>query len=338
MLNTSTPNTVTGSLAPGYSEPLSASAHIGLVNAWRAFRYDPASPTDLTNLYAFQNNQGPSTYTGAEGKGYNDSPFALVIPQGVGTGERIGRDVSVMSDSWYFRWTFPRLIPGDDAQVTMTPGNLNHQRFVPLACLGSLTPGNRDRVFADGLPHLSYNLSQRPIRVRMVCIFEPNCQTPGDFGFSTSELFESLYDIHSRFSVDQASGYKIVFDETRTCTLMDNLGRATNGYNEAADQDDKASAGPYEIHFKCRLPPYLRRYEARNSPDETNGYEVLVTGSEVLGGVAKGALTWYFFIEDIYCPTFVNVAAPGTPATGPRYQAPEIVNLEIDRKTKWIDP
>lgn len=336
MLNVSNPdNTV--AFSPGYTNPLSAS-HIGLMNAWRAFRYESATSTDDTNLYRFRNDATPTTATGAEGRGYNDSPFALVIPQGTKTGERIGRDVSVVSDQWYFRWTFPRIIPGDSAQALTTPGTLNHQRFCPLACKGSLTAGNRDRTFCDGLPHLSANLSQRPIRIRMVCIFEPNCSSPGEFGFTTEELFESQFDIRSRFSVDQASGYKIVFDDTRTCTLMDNLGHCDIGTFAASDQDDKASAGPYEVHFKCSIPPFLRRYEAANGPDELNGQEIVGDSEAITGGVAKGALSWYFFIEDVYCPLTISQASPGTISSMIRYATPEIINLEIDRKTKWIDP
>lgn len=335
ILNTSNPNAVNG-VSSSWSDPLSVS-HPGVLNAWRAFRYDSAFPTDLSNLFAFPNNQTTATATDADGRGYNDSPFALTVPQGVATGERIGRDISVVKDSWYFRFTFPRVIPGDDAQALLTPGTLAHQRFIPSASLGTLTGGNRDKVFAEGLPYHSYNMSQRPVRIRLVCIFERDCDSPGEFGFTCSELFESQYDIHSRFSRDQAQGYEIVFDQTRTCVLMDNLGGVDNTAIDASTQDDKSSAGPYECRFKVSVPPYLRRYEAVGGPDNTSGYEVITSGGVTEGGVAKGALTWYVFIEDVYCPTWMDRATPAINSY-PRYGTPDIINIEVDRKTFWIDP
>lgn len=336
MLNTSTPNQVNDTATAGWTDPITT-LH-GLTNRWVAFRYDPIDPLDLTNLYAFADNQATPTATDAEGRGYNDSPFALTIPQGVATGERIGRDVSVVRDSWFFRFTFPRMIPGNTSQVTLAPGTLNHQRFAPLCCVGTLTGGNRDEVFCAGLPVISWNLTQRPIRVRLVGIFEKNCDSPGEFGFTTSELFESQFDIHSRFSSDQAQGYKIVFDQTKVCTIMDNLALNSTAQVDPTAQDDKASAGPFDVSFKARIPPYLRRYEGVTSPDAGGGSEVQVSGGIIGGGVSKGALTWYMFVEDIYCPQHLNAAAPGGIASHVRYQTPEIINLEIDRKTQWIDP
>lgn len=337
MLNTSTPNTVLGPASKDYNNPLNSSFP-GIVNRWVGFRWDAtSSSTDFSNLYAFASNGTDASVTDAGSRGYNDSPFALTVPQGAAVGGRIGRDISVVKDSFYFRFTFPRLIPGNDAQVAVNPGTLDHQRWIPYASLGTLTAGNRDRKFGDGLPVLSYNLSQRPIRIRLVCVMQSRVDSPGLFGFRPKDLFESEYDIHSRFSGDAASGYKIVFDQTQTCTLMDNLGNGDDTLPAASLQDDKSSSGPYECRFKANIPPYLRRYEGKDTPENTDGKELAITSGVATGGITKGALTWYAFIEDVYCPVAL-ASATGTIASQIRYCTPEIINMEVNRKTFWIDP
>lgn len=313
----------------------------GGYNRWIRLGYDAAYPLAKANMYSTLDTVlGPSVLE----HGYNDSPFALKIRQGTGAGERIGRDVSVVQDDWFMRFSFPSMYAGQTQQEEETPvkayvpvsGNESaFCRIQPLWTKNSATAGTYSKKFADGDALSMANHGNRPISIRLVGIMQKVVDTPGDFGFTTGELFESQYDIHSRFSKDDAAGYRVVYDKTKTIVPM---------YYYAADQTTPINDFAYiesdkktVASFRCRLAPYLRRYEGVESPDETYGNEVVLNSLDVVsGGVSRGAISWYVFIEDKYCSTHTDGGAG--PAAQLRRQTNPYMTLEVNRKTLFIDP
>lgn len=342
VLSTSYPNAA----VPGtsYTQPANTTLGYleGVSNKWMSFGYTHG---DVTKQQIWQHPTTDSTVAGptkSTARGYNDSPFALIIPQGVGALQRIGRDVSVIRDDWFIRLSVPIAIPGYAVEQALAPRDpyastlVDHyvQRVIPDSSKGSLTAGNRDGEFDLGHNMNNVNLGQRPLRVRMVCIFQDQVDLAGVIGFHPSQLFASRYDINSRFSKTGATGYRILYDKTKTF-----VPQGANVSYDVADQAETNRFNTYKADVTFRLKAkYLRRYEGQTNPDEVDGKEVAHDASNVItGGVSRGALTWYFFIEDQYCAQHVAVATPST-SVHMRYETHAIYQFEVNRKTLWIDP
>lgn len=314
----------------------------GACNQWMCLGYQTSDTKKQMIFPRPTTDSALSGPTKSTGRGYNDSPFALIIPQGTGALERVGRDVSVIRDDWFIRFMVPMSIPGYATEQTLTraepyrPDFVDHyvQRVIPTASLGTLAPGNRDSEFDLGHNMINENLGQRPMRVRMVCIFQDQVDLAGVIGFHPSQLFASQYDIHSRFSKVGASGYKVIYDKTKTFVPQGAQVSMTT-----ADQNETNRQNSYKTDLVFRLnTKYLRRYEGQVDPDEIEGKEVAHDESNVIvGGVSRGALTWYFFIEDQYC---AQHASSGTPATSVlmRHETHTFYQFEVNRKTLWVDP
>lgn len=344
-------NSMAVSLGITGSNNLDAGGNIGGYNHWWRLGRDVSSSNAA--LYTVANSKDfhpPADGNYALGHGYNDSPFALKVEQGVGEGQRIGRDISVVSDDWYIKISFPPSYPGFGSQKLLTPA----RGYVPVDsnedAFNRIEPdfagsegfaGSYAHEFRVGYPvpnHL--NASERPIRVRLVCLFQDVLDSPGDIGFPCSELFESQYDIHSRFARDGATGYKILYDKTKTLYLNPALDYYDAPPTTIIDAVDQNQSRKGEVSFRMNAK-YLRRYEPNTASDtsttNSTGNEIVLTGLDVTGGVSRGALSWYIFVEDMYSSVSLNSDTPTFNSTNIHYTCP-YMSMEVNRKTLWIDP
>lgn len=308
----------------GSDTHLSSTAYPGGYGRWLCLGFTPDAPNSTSSVY--------SSPTGAGGTGYNSSPFALVVPQGVGTQERIGRDISVMQDEWFFRLSFPIALPGKTLEQSLTTSEV--KRMVPLWADSTFTSASQ---FGDGLPVANANVGQRPVRVRLVGIFQDVLDRPGEFGFMPSELFNSVNEINSRFNKHDARGYKIVYDKTKT--LYPQPGYAVDPNVTVTPSPARNSSQKFDVSFSASLPSYLRRYEAVDSPDNIAGLEIYydATSTTVTGGISMGAVTWYMYVEDNFASREKEWDDPATVNTGWIMRYPNFCKLEVNRKTLWTD-
>lgn len=292
---------------------------------WLCLGFNPDEPDNKAALY--------SSPTGAGGTGYNSSPFALVVPQGVGTQERVGRDISVMRDEWFFRLSFPLALPGVAIEGTQTTSEI--KRATPQWCDVDPILQNGAYNFGDGQASINVNVGQRPVRVRLVGIFQSVLDRPGEFGFTVSELFNSVNEINSRFNKHDARGYKIVYDKTKTFYPQPGYVTLAAGATPSASPA-RASAQKFDVSFSAAIPSYLRRYEAVNGPDNTTGSEVYYDAgtTTVTGGISMGAISWYMYVEDKFASM---QATDATVDTGYNHYTPNFCKLEVNRKTLWTD-
>lgn len=312
-----------------YTAP-TAATHKGMWNRWVALTHVPGFATNDACLYT-QVNNGGSSYD----KGYNDSPFALKVKQGVGFRQRIGRDIYVKSDDWFMRLSVPPLAFNTWDLEALNPDG--HDRVVnPLMTqFASGTPGQIANSFNQGFAFKNINLHPRVMRVRFVCIMQHVVDRPGSFGFTPNELFEAQHDIHSRFSKDDATGYRILYDRThRFCPPNANEGvSGTINTTFVTQRNDMPDSVVVRLRAK-----YLRRYEGDAGVDNANGTEIDVNGfNQVLGGVSRGALTWYMFLEDMYTNQSAGNDTAHTSSGAAHWATPPVVDLEINRKTMWTD-
>lgn len=299
------------------------SAYPGGYNRWLALGFRAASPTSNRFLYS----------SAASGSGYNNSAFALVVPQGVGAQERVGRDINVMRDEWFFRFSFPLALPQIDAESSLTSGAV--YRNVPY---WTNAAGSDAVAFLAGHRIHNSNVGQRPVRIRLVGLMQRVTDVPGDFGFGPGELFNNNNEITTRFNKNDARGYHIVYDKTKTFYPQPGYYSFTGGAEPAASPS-RNSHQKYDVSFSCKMRPYLRRYEGNNTPDNTTGDEIVLDGGgNLVGGISMGAISWYMYVEDKFASGWDTATSSGTTNAGFKLYNPMFMKMEVNRKTLWTDP
>lgn len=309
-----------GQLDGPYTDSSTAASYPGGYGRWLCLGITPNDLTSTRSLFSSPSGTG----------GYNTSAFALVIPQGVGTQERIGRDVSVMRDEFFFRLSFPLALPQVDAEQANTTSTVS--RLLPYWTDSAATAASN---FLAGHRFPNANVGQRPMRVRLVGIHQNVLDRPGEFGFLPSELFNSVNEITSRFNKHDARGYRIVYDKTKS--LYPQPGYLSNYGVAPQASPARQSAQKFDVSFSCSLPPYLRRYEAADAPDNVGGSEILLSGITPTAGVSIGATTWYLFVEDEFCSRENSGGASSTSGASFHEYHPQFLKLELNRKTLWTD-
>lgn len=299
----------------------SSATYPGGYNRWVHLGIDPNDLLGTRSLFS----------TTAGSAGYNQSAFALVIPQGVGVQERVGRDISVIRDDFFFRLSFPLALPQIDAEQAATSATVT--RLVPY--WSDVSAGRAADLLA-GLRVVNANIGQRPVRVRLVGIFQRVLDRPGEFGFEVHELFNSPNEITSRFNKHDARGYHIVYDKTKT--FYPQPGYTGTVSLPPSPSPARASAQKFDVSFSCSLKPYLRRYEGVNEPDNAGGAEVTLDVTNPVSGISMGAISWYMFVEDQFCSKETTSALASTSGAGWYDYTPNFMKLELNRKTLWTDP
>lgn len=309
-----------GNLDGPYTDSSTTSSYPGGYGRWLCLGITPNDLSGTRSLF--------SATSGSNG--YNQSAFALTVPQGVGTQERIGRDISVVRDEFFFRVSFPLALPQFDAEQANTTSTVT--RLLPYWTDSARTAATN---FVGGHRFPNANIGQRPTRVRLVGIHQGVLDRPGEFGFLPSELFNSVNEITSRFNKHDARGYRVVYDKTKTFYPQPGY---LSDYGVAPQASaGRASAQKFDVSFSCSLPPYLRRYEAVNSPDNTGGGELTLDGTNPISGVSIGATTWYMFVEDEFCSRENSGGTSATSGASFHEYHPQFLKLELNRKTLWTD-
>lgn len=306
------------------------STYKGMWNRWIALSFVPGFATSDACLYPQVNNLGS-----AATMGFNDSPFALKVPQGTGFKQRIGRDIYVKSDDWFMRVSIPPLVLNTYDQDVLNPDGYDRVVNPKMTLTTGGISGKLNYNFENGYAIKNFNLHPRVMRARFICIMQSVVDRPGEFGFTPNELFESQHDIHSRFSKDDATGYRILYDRThRFCPPNANEGvSGTINSSFVVQRNDM----PDNVVVRLRTK-YLRRYEGVSGADNTAGTEIDLDGSgQVLGGVSRGALTWYMFLEDAYTNQSASNATSATSSGYAKWATPSVIDIEINRKTMWTD-
>lgn len=282
---------------------LSSPSDSAETNRWTMMFKDPDEPNGSRTYNAFRGTTQPSF------DAYNQSIFALVIPQGTEADQRVGSTINVLKDSFRFKIFWNLYNPADSRNV-LSSAQKNH------------TP--------------------RQVKFRLVGVFQDRLLEPGDIGYTSSEMFEDLDAINSRFKRGDAQGYKVIYDKTKRLNLHDYNGTNTN----------RMGSGSEEIYFGCSHA-YQRVYSITDAlsdggtgtihggPEDgnTTGVEIatdVIPGTAggvnaVTGGTAKGQILWYLFVED-------NSVFHDTAADGYWYYPQWGYTMQVKRRTYWNDP
>lgn len=267
-------------------------------NQWTMLFKDP---DEAANAYTYNVFKGTAqSFYNA----YNDSIFALKIPQGTGADDRVGSTINVLRDSWRFKVYLNIYNPANSMNV------LSANQLYPMP---------------------------RTVKFRLVGVFQDRLLEPGDIGYTSTEMFEDVDSINSRFRRGDAQGYKVIYDRTKTLTL-------NNWYKENGNR----LPGPNELYFGCKHA-YQRVYSITEvgtgehgglEDGNTTGVEiatdVLTTSpataaTKCNGGTAKGQILWYLFIED-------NTVLHDPSIAGEWWYPQWGYNMEVRRRTYWNDP
>lgn len=270
---------------------------------WMSLFFNPDDPTDARTYHGYRATASTAIATAAAQGEYNAGIFALTIPQGTQANERVGAEVQVIKDKFQFQFWFP-LYKTASVEPTRVTDTTSRAGAVELIC--------------------------RPIKLRLVCLYQTALLEPGNIGYLTSELFDDATNRLSHFKRGDASGYKILYDKTRTLHPP--------AYNTSAGDPGFHLTANFAANFS-----YPRRYAM--STDDANGgglagsgntlgtevtYDDATGGTTLVGGTQKGQLLWYLFCDDKH--------AWSDPVTsGEFYFASKGLMMRVDRRTYWTD-
>lgn len=246
--------------------PTTSTSPEAQVNRWIALFQDPDEPTSSLLAHPYRAASTSVADTRAAISAYNASPLALTIPQGTQANQRLGAEVNIVSDKFKFTWYCHPVDPTDSRTLTNSTGVL-----------------------------------PRRIKIRMLGIYQPYLLEPGNIGYLPAELFEKTDDIRSHFKRGDATGYRVIYDKTKTLGLFCSQSTIAN----------RTHVGPYEVTFATKAA-YKKKW-ALASNDSTSGETNAAgntAGTEITldtdtltntlrGGVSKGQILWYYFIEDL---------------------------------------
>lgn len=236
---------------------------------------------------------------------YNDSIFALSIPQGTEADERVGATINVLKDSWRFKIFLNLYNPADSTEVL----SANQQLPMP-----------------------------RTVKFRLVGVFQNVLLEPGDIGYLPSEFFEDTGSINSRLKRGDAQGYEVIYDKTKTLALNNwakENGNRISGPNEIYFGCSKAYQRSWSI--VSGLAPAVHGGKEDGC---ITGVEIAtnrapgsgaVSVDTIYGGTAKGQILWYLFVED-------NTVYHDTLNDGYWYYPQWGYTMQVKRRTYWNDP
>ncbi len=229
--------------------------------------------SDLFNQWvcaAHTGGEGPYTAQAlfTDKEDYSASNFALRIPQGTGVADRIGRDVSILKDHYRLTFTIPTRIenPADSTRYLV-----------------------------------ANNVSNRPFRIRAVCVFKDNLDITGDYLEAINKLFEDPARLDSRYNPNEVRKYKRIYDRTFTINpLPHSLYAADNEFHPGPTRYNSAS---YEYTVDASIRNWLRRYDDTNvDGNERGNVQYPDPGYTLTPGVSMGIAVWYFYVEDVFTP------------------------------------
>lgn len=311
-------------------------------NRWLGLFYNPGHAANDDLLFA--NRSGTGFYQTKEEAhtsfvqspfhlgGYPDSTLVSFpvegIPQmlhnGPGQGHRIGSDVCAIKDHWSFKFTIPPEY---------------NPRIVDSTTFSGLNWAKHDttKVFP------SLRCSQRPVKLRLIGIMQHTLDRAGDIGFRPAELFKRTDRIDTHFQTDNARGYKVVYDKTKTFAMTPfNPYAATDGTintptdvaNGATISDTGVSMRQFEANFGWKGRYKLSYADTSPSglqcPMDFPGLDETVSPQV---GVTKNMITWYAFLEDRF--PYRKTEATGINTT--KYYPVCGLKCEVTRRFRYTD-
>lgn len=264
---------------------------------WQCMFYNPDAPDDNRQWWLFRAAGTTAAQKKVACDEYNGSIFSLTLPQGTQADERVGAEVQVLKDKWLFSFYCPNHDPQTEPPANATASTMH----------------------------------QRPIKIRLVCVYQDKLLEPGNIGFMAREMFDDTDHRLSHFKRGDAQGYKVLYDKTRTFTPKGAL-------------TDYSTSLPLQATFAANFS-YPRRYAqavtdlAAGGGGSTQGgnvlgtevtYDVATGGTTLTGGTLKGQLLWYVFVDDKHA---ARDTAVGSQSHYPEYG----YTMRVDRRTYWTD-
>lgn len=229
------------------------------MNRWIALFHNPDQPTYGLTHMPFRGS------TATQVNAYNDSIFALKIPQGVEADQRVGAEINVLKDKWKFEFYF-----------------------------NATNPANTTVAAAGCEP--------RFLKIRLMGIFQPVLMEPGNIGYTCEELFEETDRLESHFKRGDAQGFRKVYDKTLNLAVYD-ASSAIN-YKAVLGPTKAVFAGNFSYKRRYAITGTGDATIGDNQSGNKVGTEVTydaATGITTLeGGTAQGQILWYVFVEDMY--------------------------------------
>lgn len=198
---------------------------------------------------------------------YNDSIFALKLPQGTEADQRIGAEVNILKDKWKFEMYFNSVAPGDSRTGTNAT-----------------------------------TLSPRHLKIRLIGIFQPVLLEPGNIGYTSEELFEEVDRIDTHFKRGDAQGYRKVYDKTKTLGVFP--ANSTSGAHTISSPTKATFAANFAYKRRYAIKDAgddtIGDNQSGNKVGTEITYDTLTGNTTLHGGTATGQILWYVFIEDLY--------------------------------------
>lgn len=284
-------------------------------NRW--FSMTPASagnpPDHPGSFFSYYNSYYNYANSGAAFEAYNSSAFSLTIPQGTNAHSRIGNVVQVLKDKWYIRIR-PNLVATTYASPYYTS-------------------------------EVSRYLSERPFRVRALCIFQDSIDIPGRQWLTSHDVFEFPNKLESRLDPGGGKGFTVVYDKVHSFNGVRPTATATEAPSDNGVEVQNSS--PTYCQFGMTAH-YVRQYADRDEDADDRavtlaGVEadpVTPTGNATSfydhRGVSRGQLQWFFFFEDEYATVFTGSSTEGDVADRKFY--PSLgMEMFVLRKTSYAD-
>lgn len=262
------------------------------MNRWVMLFHDPDEPA---SQYTHLDFLGASAATVNK---YNNSIFALTLPQGTAANERLGAEVNVLKDKWKFEFYFNSTEPSPASSATATD---------PLTLL------------------------PRKLKIRLVGIFQPVLLEPGNIGYTSDELFEEVDRLETHFKRGDAQGFRKIYDKTKSIGVFDP--NSTDTTKTVMGPTKAVFAGNFSYKRRYAITNNGDLTTGANQSGNKVGTEITydtATGYTSLnGGTSHGQILWYVFIEDLY---------PKNHTTNTYWHYLQYgVGCRIDRRTYWQD-
>lgn len=268
-------------------------------NRWTALFMDPDEPNNARIYNVFRGT------TQAAFNEYNESIFALVIPQGTEADQRVGSTINVLRDSWRFKFFWNLYNPENSTETC----SISQRQHCP-----------------------------RQVKIRLVGVFQDRLLEPGDIGYTPTEMFEDIDSINSRFKRGDAQGYKVIYNKTKTLNLHNYYETNTNRMGSGREEVYFGCKHAYQRVYSITNSGTGEHGGTQDG--NTTGVEIATdvlttspgtTVGSVTGGTAKGQILWYIFVED-------NTVYPYGLTQDYWFYPQWGYRMQVKRRTYWNDP
>ena len=250
--------------------------------------YVPQNRTEMGRFYMMYKTRDPEYFEDnvtdqitLGDTAFNNTPWALKIPQGTGQGERIGSAVKVLKDKFTIKVAIPYT---NEFGSTMTK-----------------------------------YLSQRYFHVRAVAIYVPRVRLMGNPAqdFQPVKMFTDPTRITSGFKRQGAFGYRKLYDKTFKFLPVNGVAAdETQNPNGTL----RRTSSPSHLTIQFNVGSYIRRYSDHDSLGAPVAARALDSEGNPLeedqDGLRTGEIIWYINVTDPNPPVHLT----DTPQAGDPYK------------------